>query len=95
MRFHENIILRNSRLVSKDLIASFINGLNADNLVVERDIMLSDNFEAEGEVNLVGANIGQNLECRDGRFANKGETPALDAKSANIQGLVVGKGLQS
>ena len=62
-------------------------GLHADGLKTEGDVHLRDGFSAEGEVRLLGANIGGNLSCTDGKFHNpKGN--ALNADGLTTKGSV-------
>jgi len=48
---------------------------------------LSEGFKADGGVDLTDAKIGS-LDCDDGQFIGKGETPVLNAASAKIDGGV-------
>jgi hypothetical protein len=59
--------------------------LVADGLVVEQDADLSEGFQAEGQVRLIGARIGGQLTCVRATFTLPGGT-ALDAR-----GLTVGE----
>src|SRR5260370_695950 len=86
--FKEAIVLRSSHLVSLDLATSSIRNLRAENLVTERDVTLSAGFEAKGEVNLLSATIGGNLDCRGGQFISKSEERAIQANGAKIEGGV-------
>jgi hypothetical protein len=56
--------------------------LIADGIEVKGFIDLRDGYEAEGEVRLVGAQIGGNLECRKARFSG-----LLNAEAAVIGGV--------
>ena len=47
-------------------------GVNADGLTTKGNVILNNGFSAEGAVRLLGANIGGNLDCADGRFHNPG-----------------------
>jgi hypothetical protein len=86
--FKEAIVLRSSHLVSLNLATSSIRNLRAENLVTERDVTLSAGFKAEGEVNLLSATIGGNLDCRGGQFISKSEKRAIQANGAKIEGGV-------
>ena len=62
-------------------------GLRADGLVTKGAVYLRRNFSAEGEVRLLGANIGGNLDCGGGRFNNPGKY-ALSTDSLTTKGDV-------
>ena len=62
-------------------------GLLADGLTTKGSVNLRDNFFAEGEVRLLGANIGGNLDCTDGKFHHLGKY-ALVADGLATKGSV-------
>ena len=63
------------------------NALNADGIMTQGDVNLRDGFSAEGEVRLLGANVGGDLSCAGGRFHNpKGN--ALNADGITTKGGV-------
>lgn len=62
--------------------------LNADGMKVEGDVFLTDGFTAKGEVRLLGATIGGNLECTSSEFANPKGT-ALNAEQMEVRGHVL------
>ena len=62
-------------------------GLNACGLTTKGDVNLRDGFSAEGEVLLLGANIGGRLDCTGGKFRNPNET-ALSAEGVMTKGSV-------
>ena len=64
-----------------------VRGLNADGLMTRGDVNLRDDFFAESEVRLLGANIGRNLDCKNGTFNNPGEK-ALYADGLTTKGGV-------
>jgi hypothetical protein len=74
----EGILLTDARARRIDLSGSYIRGLHADGLAVEGDLVLSGLICA-GEVRLLGARIGGNLECTGARLEN----PNGDALSAD------------
>ena len=86
--FTQTIILQNAHLVSLDLTATSIKDLWAENLVTERNVILSAGFKAEGGVNLTGAKIGGDLDCDGGQFVSKSQRPALNANGAKFEGSV-------
>ena len=72
----------------RDLQQSTGKALNADRLKTAGGVFLSDGFRAEGEVRLLGADIGGNLECTGATFSNpKGE--ALSADGLKVKGSVL------
>lgn len=74
--------------------------LNAERLNVNGDVFLcvgswgnssgiqAEGFKAEGEVKLIGANIGGTLECGGGQFINPGG-PALRARGIMVGGRIL------
>jgi len=61
--------------------------LSADGVKVEGSVFLSDGFSADGEVCLVGASIGVNLDCTNGTFSNPGGR-CLSADGVTVEGGV-------
>jgi hypothetical protein len=59
--------------------------LNADGINVKGFVFFRGGFRAEGEVNLLSAQIGDNLECDGGSFKNAAGR-ALNADRMNVQG---------
>jgi sRNA-binding regulator protein Hfq len=57
--------------------------LDADGMEVKGSVFLRDGFKAAGEVSMVGATIGGNLECDRGHFINQ------DGKAITADGLTV------
>ena len=66
--------------------------LSADKLTTKRDVNLGDGFSAEGEVRLLGANVGGNLDCEGGKF-NNSDGRALDVDNGNISGVLFWRGV--
>ncbi len=62
-------------------------GLEGDRLTVKGGVFLKDGFEAQGEVRLLGATIGGDLECSSGAFHNPDGT-ALNADGLTVKGGV-------
>ena len=80
----------NATLISTDLPALSLAGsrvlsVTADGANVKGHLFFNDGFSAEGEVRLLGAQIGSNLDCGGGTFKNPGKT-ALNADGANVRG---------
>jgi hypothetical protein len=70
------------------LSGSVLPGLNADRLVVTGGCFLREGFTASGEVRLLGADIGGNLDCADGTFVNAGGY-ALNAQGLTLKGGLI------
>ena len=81
MRFND------ARVRSLALSGSFTQGLLADGMVSEGSVHLDSAFTAKGEVQLLGATIGGNLECWGGTFENPGGH-ALSADRLDCKGSV-------
>ena len=62
-------------------------GLTADGLKTKDGVFLRRGFTAEGEVRLLGADIGGNLDCEDGEFYNP-DGHALTADGLKAKGGV-------
>jgi len=62
-------------------------GINAVGAKVAGSVFLRDGFNAEGDVNLVGADVGGQLVCAGGKFWNK-EGKAINAQDIKVAGDV-------
>ena len=82
-----DINLNGSNLPSLLLSGTHIGALDGDGLTVEGDVFLDDAFRATREVRLLGAHIGGDLVCSDGRFTHA-SGDALSAHRASIGGGV-------
>ena len=69
------------------LSGCLVPGLTGDRLRVAGGLFLDDAFSATGEVRLLGAEIGGDLNCGKGSFANP-EGNALSAEGAVVEGSV-------
>ncbi len=69
------------------LSGSLLPSLPADRLKVDGGVYLRDGFIATGEVRMLGAEIGGNLECGKGTFTNK-DGNALSADRVKVTGSV-------
>jgi sRNA-binding regulator protein Hfq len=83
----DRINVRFAKIEFLELSASRCRDVCADGTVVRGDVNLGDGFSAEGEVSLLGANIGGNLDCAGGTFVNRGGR-ALSADGAKVMGDV-------
>jgi len=79
----EKMNLRHCELHALYLIGTHTRAIFADGIKVTGDVFLRDGFKSEGEVRLLGAEIGRNLECSSGHFINP------EGKSLNADGLKV------
>ncbi|MFL6856887.1 MAG: hypothetical protein ACJ8EB_03145 [Allosphingosinicella sp.] len=66
-------------------------GLLGDRLHCEGSFFMNDGFHASGEVRLLGANIGGNLDCRAGLFENP-SGDALSCDGSVISGSIIAAG---
>jgi sRNA-binding regulator protein Hfq len=60
-----------------------LQGISAIEMEVEKSVLLSYGFRAEGEVNLLGVSIGGLIDCGGGKFINPDKI-AIQANSAKI-----------
>ena len=82
------VIMQRAECAALYLDGSYLaRGLDADGLTTRGDVFLRDKFSAEGEVRLLNANIGGNLDCEGGKFHNLGKD-ALAANELNVKGSV-------
>ncbi len=70
-----------------DLNGSVAKSIRADGIRVTGDVFLAEGFTVEGEVRLLGAQIGGDLDCGGGTFKNPGSN-ALFADCARVTGSV-------
>jgi hypothetical protein len=82
-----NADLESAKIPLFSLRGSFVREVSAPNLEVKGSVCLMQGFHAEGEVCLVSAKIGCDLNCEDGTFTNPSGR-ALYANSIKVQGCV-------
>jgi hypothetical protein len=75
------IDLNRAILRTLDLQSTHIKGLDGDGLSIERDLICSDGFQAEGRVWLRDERIGGSVKCDGRQFINPQQT-ALNLESA-------------
>ena len=80
-------LLNAATLPELTLIGCALPGLIADGLKVTGDVNFCDGFAASDEVKLLGAEIGGDLNCSGGSFANEGGN-ALSADRLKVKGGV-------
>ena len=76
-----------AHLFDLNLLGSRVPGILADGIKVTGDVFLRERFLAEGEVRLLGAEIGGILDCSDGSFTVE-EGVALNADGMKVTGSV-------
>jgi len=102
-RLMENLSLINAQVPALALRGCWALSLNAEGIKVKGGVFLGEGFHAQGEVRLVGAQIGSDLSCIGGRFENPLQTrtteggkvegtpgtgTALNADGINVKGSV-------
>jgi hypothetical protein len=86
-RFTDDANLISTNLSGLNLAGSRALSVTADRANVKGSVFLRDGFSADGEVRLLGAQIGSNLDCSAGTFKNPGGN-ALHADGADVKGGV-------
>jgi hypothetical protein len=90
----EEINVRSASLPGLFLNGSSVQSISADGMHVEGNVDLLGGFTAHGEVRLLGAQIGGNLDCSGGTFKNPPQegpqsgSTALNADGVNVTGSV-------
>src|SRR5260370_22615653 len=79
--------LRFLEIPTLSLSGCAVRSIHAECATGKGSVTLSNGFYAEGEVQLLGAQIGSNLDCGSGRFRNPGGK-ALRAHRVYVQGSV-------
>ncbi|WP_101067468.1 hypothetical protein [Roseovarius salinarum] len=92
-RFRDPPVLRGTKLETLNLQGSHLPGLRADRLEARGNVFLRG-VQATGEVRLLGARIGGNLDCDGGRFENAGGW-ALNADRLEARGNVFLRGVEA
>jgi hypothetical protein len=85
--FEQPINLQEAQALAVRLPGSHLLGLNAQQLTTQGDLELNAGFTTQGEVNLLGANIGGSLSCREANLANPGKEALI------AEGMKVGRDL--
>ena len=81
------IDLRHAEIQMLSLHGSHTGRVRANSIKVEGSLFLRDGFKAKGEVDLVGAAIGGQLNCKNGQFINP-DGKALIADFLKVDGSV-------
>ena len=86
--FVASVVMQHMECVALYLNGSHLaQGLLADGLTTKSSMNLRNGFSAEGEVRLLGANIGGDLDCAGGKF-NNSDGNALFADGLTTKGSV-------
>ncbi len=85
--FEVALVIAHAGIAVLSLQGSRVPGLQGDRADITGGVFLSGGFTAEGEVRLLGAKIGGQLNCIGGAFRNAGGI-ALDGDGAEITGDV-------
>lgn len=83
----EGIDIQHAEMTFLNLGGTHTGPVTAYEATVRRGVYLRNGFEAEGEVRFLGAEIGGNLDCENGKFRNK-DGKALSADGATVRGGV-------
>jgi hypothetical protein len=84
-RIADAMDLRSAQIEFLHLSGSLVPGLAADGMHVRGALNLGEGFRADGEVHLVGADIGGDMNCIGGKFVNL-DGYALIADRVNVGG---------
>jgi hypothetical protein len=94
-RLTNGVELLSTEIPELALRGSWLRSLVADRLAVSGTVFLSDGFHADGQVRLLGARIGGNLDCGNATFKNPsqpgepGSGKALNADRVSVNGAVL------
>jgi hypothetical protein len=84
----DGIVLRNATAPKLNFMGSHTGAIDATELRTESSLMLCDGFHAQGEVKLLNAWIGGDLDCRGGKFENCYGKTAIDGDRLNVHGRI-------
>jgi sRNA-binding regulator protein Hfq len=90
-RLEQDLDLGRAKMAVLNMEGSWTGGIFADGLKLEGDIFLRNGFVAEGEVRLLGATIGGNLDAEGGTFKNlkSEENPNSTGNALSADGITV------
>ncbi len=86
-RCEAEILLRGAHVKELSLSSSHTRSINLEGAKIEGGVFLNEGFKAQGEVGLLGATLGGQLNCSGGELVNPGGN-ALSADEAKIEGHV-------
>jgi hypothetical protein len=90
-KINGKLIIAQANLYSLGLQGSQCSGIYGGGVHVARSLMFTNGFQCDGELDLINANIGANLNLGKARIYNKGED-ALSCDRAHIKGSVFLRG---
>ena len=94
-RFEAPICMRNAQIPALNLNGTHTGPISAEGLKVAGAVFLRNGFKADGEVRLLGATIGGDLDCTNGQFTNP-DGYALNADGLKVEGSVfLGNGFKA
>jgi hypothetical protein len=79
-----NALLGHVEIPQLDLAGTWSKSVEADGAIVKGDVYLRYGFHADGKVDLLGAQIGGDLDCEGGTFNNP-EGYAIDADEIQVK----------
>jgi hypothetical protein len=82
----QELNLRSAELPGINLQGSLVYSLKGDGMKVEEDVYLRHDFLAMGEVRLLGAEIGGDLDCQGSTFHNPLVKKTESGKSVDVEG---------
>jgi len=84
----DGIILRNTTAPKLNFMGSSTGTIDASELHTKSSMLLCDGFHAKGEVKLLNAQIGGDLDCRGGKFENCYGKTAIDCDRLKVNGRI-------
>lgn len=87
--FDDKVILLHAKVRALNLNSGHTKAILADGLKTDGNVFLADKFYATGEVRLNGADIGGQLNCREGKFENPATKDNKDARALNATNVKV------
>ena len=85
--FPQGMNLRDAKIRDLNLDGTHTGPIDGDGLTIEGCLFLSNGFEASGEVRLIGAKIGGDLDCEKARFISP-KADALSGRGLKVEGCV-------
>ena len=87
-----DILMIGAQCAGLSLSGSRLRGnLRGEGAKISGSVLLRDGFVAEGEIRLIGAHIGGELDCENGKFLNPGKM-AIAADGIKVDGNVCLRG---
>jgi hypothetical protein len=86
-RFTDFIDMRKTQVLALDFESAWVAGIAGDSITVAKDMFLRQGFRSDGNVNLMGATIGGDLDCTGGTFNNPKDY-ALSLQRIDVKGEI-------